>query len=77
MTDISRRRGLTFATLIALIALATLAAALTGCTVGPDFVRPDAPHGGYVHATPAATATRAISPGAGVAETRAITLTRT
>ena len=65
MTDISRRRGLTFATLIALIALATLAAALTGCTVGPDFVRPAPPSGGYVHATPAPTATRAV--GAGVA----------
>jgi len=41
MTDITRRRGATFATLIALIALATLAAALTGCAVGPNYVKPD------------------------------------
>ena len=67
MTDISRRRGLTFATLIALIALIALAAALTGCTVGPDFVRPTPPPGGYAHATPAPTATRAVDYGAGVA----------
>jgi len=40
MTDINRRRGLTFATLIALIALATLAAALTGCAVGPNYAKP-------------------------------------
>ena len=65
MTDISRRRGLTFATLIALIALIALAAALTGCTVGPDFVRPTPPPGGYAHATPAPTARVAV--GAGVA----------
>ncbi|HXW75263.1 MAG TPA: efflux transporter outer membrane subunit [Steroidobacteraceae bacterium] len=43
MTDITRRRGVTFATLIALIALATLAAALSGCAVGPDYVKPDTP----------------------------------
>jgi multidrug efflux system outer membrane protein len=43
MTDISRRRGATFAALIALIALATLAAALTGCAVGPNYVKPDTP----------------------------------
>lgn len=41
MTDITRRRGATFATLIALIALAGLAAALAGCAVGPDYVKPD------------------------------------
>ncbi|MBV9725561.1 MAG: efflux transporter outer membrane subunit [Gammaproteobacteria bacterium] len=40
MTDINKRRGLTFATLIALIALATLAAALAGCAVGPNYVKP-------------------------------------
>jgi outer membrane protein, multidrug efflux system len=56
MTDVNRRRGLTFATLIALIALATLAAALTGCAVGPNYAKPatavtpqfvEAPAGGY------------------------------
>jgi NodT family efflux transporter outer membrane factor (OMF) lipoprotein len=68
MTDIARRRGLTFGTVIALILLATLAAALTGCTVGPSFVRPDAPQGGYAHATPSPIATRTFNPGAGVAD---------
>jgi NodT family efflux transporter outer membrane factor (OMF) lipoprotein len=68
MTDIDRRRGLTFATLIALIALATLAAALTGCTVGPDFVRPSQPPGGYAHAAPAPTAAVTVNPGANVAD---------
>ena len=43
MTDIGRRRGATFATLIALIALATLAAALAGCAVGPNYVKPATP----------------------------------
>ncbi|HKF97790.1 MAG TPA: efflux transporter outer membrane subunit [Steroidobacteraceae bacterium] len=43
MTDINRRRGLTFASLIALIALATLAAALTGCAVGPNYAKPATP----------------------------------
>ena len=43
MTDINKRRGLTFATLIALIALATLAAALAGCAVGPNYVKPSTP----------------------------------
>ena len=43
MTDINRRRGLTFATLIALIALATLAAALSGCAVGPNYAKPATP----------------------------------
>lgn len=41
MTDIERRRGATFATLVALIALATVAAALVGCAVGPNYVKPD------------------------------------
>ena len=43
MTDIGRRRGATFATLIALIALLTVAAALTGCAVGPNYVKPATP----------------------------------
>src|SRR5262249_61154143 len=43
MTDINRRRGLTFGTLIALIALATLAAALSGCAVGPNYAKPATP----------------------------------
>jgi len=43
MTDIGRRRGVTFATLIALIALATLAATLSGCAVGPNYVKPATP----------------------------------
>jgi multidrug efflux system outer membrane protein len=43
MTDIGRRRGVTFATLIALIAVATLAAALSGCAVGPNYVKPATP----------------------------------
>jgi multidrug efflux system outer membrane protein len=43
MTDVGRRRGATFATLIALIALAMLAAALAGCAVGPNYVKPATP----------------------------------
>jgi len=43
MTDIGRRRGVTFATLIALIALVTLLAALGGCAVGPNYVKPATP----------------------------------
>ena len=43
MTDVDRRRGITFATLVALIALATLAAALAGCAVGPNYVKPATP----------------------------------
>ncbi len=46
------------------------AAALTliaACTVGPDFTRPDAPAGGYQHATPPATAQRRFDSGADVA----------
>jgi len=43
MTDVGRRRGMTFATLISLIAVAALAAALTGCAVGPNYVKPAAP----------------------------------
>jgi len=41
MTDVTLRRGATFATLVGLIALAALAAALTGCAVGPNYVKPD------------------------------------
>jgi outer membrane protein, multidrug efflux system len=40
MTDVGRRRGAAFAALLTLIALATLAAALTGCAVGPNYVQP-------------------------------------
>ncbi|HVN46789.1 MAG TPA: efflux transporter outer membrane subunit [Steroidobacteraceae bacterium] len=40
MTDVSRRRGATFAALIALIALATVLAALAGCAVGPNYAKP-------------------------------------
>jgi outer membrane protein, multidrug efflux system len=43
MTDVGRRRSLTFATLITLIALATLLAALAGCAVGPNYVQPATP----------------------------------
>jgi multidrug efflux system outer membrane protein len=43
MTDIDRRRGITFATLVTLIALATLAATLAGCAVGPNYVKPATP----------------------------------
>src|SRR5262249_60612264 len=39
-----------------------------GCMVGPNFVRPDAPQGGYVHAAPAPTTARTINPGASVAD---------
>jgi NodT family efflux transporter outer membrane factor (OMF) lipoprotein len=47
----------------------TLAGLLAGgCTVGPNFARPSLPPGGYETAAPAPTATRAINPGAGVAD---------
>jgi NodT family efflux transporter outer membrane factor (OMF) lipoprotein len=50
-------------------ALAALAGALlAGCTLGPDFTRPEAPAGGYAHATPAPTAVRSIDLGADVAD---------
>jgi len=39
-----------------------------GCTVGPNFVRPSPPPGGYEKAAPAPTATRTLNPGAGVAD---------
>jgi outer membrane protein, multidrug efflux system len=41
MTDVTLRRGATFATLFGLIALAALTAALVGCAVGPEYVKPD------------------------------------
>jgi NodT family efflux transporter outer membrane factor (OMF) lipoprotein len=51
------------------IALATLAGVLlAGCTLGPNFTRPDAPGGGYAHAARAATTTRSIDYGADVAD---------
>jgi outer membrane protein, multidrug efflux system len=43
MTDSNRRLGAALATTVALIALAALAAALAGCTVGPNYVKPDTP----------------------------------
>jgi outer membrane protein TolC len=39
-----------------------------GCTVGPNFVRPTAPPGGYETAAPAPTVARTMNPGAGVAD---------
>src|SRR5262245_56463526 len=48
------------------VALAGLLA--SGCTLGPNFVRPEAPAGGYAHAAPAPTATRSIDYGAGIAD---------
>ena len=52
MTDIGRRRGATFATLIALIVLAMVAAALGGCAVGPNYVKPATPvEGQFADAT--------------------------
>jgi NodT family efflux transporter outer membrane factor (OMF) lipoprotein len=39
-----------------------------GCTVGPNFVRPAAPAGGYAHAAPAPMAERTVTFGAGVAD---------
>jgi NodT family efflux transporter outer membrane factor (OMF) lipoprotein len=50
-------------------ALAALAALLAGgCTLGPDFVRPAPPAGGYAHAAPAATSERTMIYGADVAD---------
>jgi NodT family efflux transporter outer membrane factor (OMF) lipoprotein len=47
---------------------AVLAAALTACTVGPNFVRPAAPAGGYAKAAPAPSATRTVTAGADLAD---------
>ena len=50
-------------------ALAALAGALlAGCTLGPDFTRPEAPAGGYSRSLPAPTATRSVDYGAEVAD---------
>jgi multidrug efflux system outer membrane protein len=43
MTDVTVRRGAAFATLLVLIALVGLAAALSGCAVGPNYRKPDTP----------------------------------
>jgi outer membrane protein, multidrug efflux system len=43
MTDTTLRRGATFAVLIVLIALVAVAAALAGCAVGPEYVKPETP----------------------------------
>ena len=47
---------------------AVLAAALTACTVGPNFVRPAAPAGGYAKSAPAPSATRTVTAGADLAD---------
>lgn len=41
---------------------------IAGCTLGPNFTRPDAPAGGYSHATPAPTPMRSLDYGADVAD---------
>jgi NodT family efflux transporter outer membrane factor (OMF) lipoprotein len=41
---------------------------MSGCTVGPNFTRPDTPPGGYAHAAPEATPTRGIDFGADLAD---------
>ena len=46
--------------------MTTLLAA--GCTLGPDFTRPDAPAGGYAHAAQAPNSTRTVEYGADVAD---------
>jgi NodT family efflux transporter outer membrane factor (OMF) lipoprotein len=52
-----------------LAAAAAVAALLTsGCTLGPDFVRPDTPPGGYAHAAAAATSARTMLYGGDVAD---------
>jgi NodT family efflux transporter outer membrane factor (OMF) lipoprotein len=43
--------------------VAVLSILTAGCTVGPDFVRPAAPTGGYAKSAPATTAARSISVG--------------
>jgi NodT family efflux transporter outer membrane factor (OMF) lipoprotein len=48
---------------------AALAALLAGgCTLGPDFVRPETPAGGYAQAAPAATSGRTMLAGGDVAD---------
>jgi NodT family efflux transporter outer membrane factor (OMF) lipoprotein len=52
-----------------LVSSAALAALLaSACTLGPDFVRPAAPAGGYARAAPAATAARTVNYGGDVAD---------
>lgn len=43
MTDITVRRGAAFATLVILIAIVGLVAALAGCAIDPHCVQPDTP----------------------------------
>jgi multidrug efflux system outer membrane protein len=43
MTDSNRKLGTALATAVVLIVLAALAAALAGCAVGPNYVKPDTP----------------------------------
>ena len=43
MTDVGRRRSATYIVLVALIVLIALGAALGGCAVGPNYVKPDTP----------------------------------
>jgi len=43
MTDVTLRRGATFATLVTLIVLTVVAAVLAGCAVGPNYKRPATP----------------------------------
>jgi NodT family efflux transporter outer membrane factor (OMF) lipoprotein len=51
------------------LATAMLAGLLAGgCTLGPNFARPEAPQGGYLRATPAPGPARTVSPGAEVAD---------
>src|SRR5215467_14272054 len=45
MTDYSRRTRATLAALVVMIALIALAGALTGCAVGPNYVKPATPLG--------------------------------
>lgn len=49
------------------LALATLSAFIGGCTLGPNFRRPQAPAEAYARAIPAAGPARAISPGGAIA----------
>jgi NodT family efflux transporter outer membrane factor (OMF) lipoprotein len=52
-----------------LASTAALAALLaSGCTLGPNFVRPEAPAGGYAHAAPGDTSGRTMIYGGDVAE---------
>jgi NodT family efflux transporter outer membrane factor (OMF) lipoprotein len=48
--------------------VAVLSVLTASCTVGPDFVRPAAPGGGYAKSAPAPTATRSVAVGGEVAD---------